>query len=342
MADVIRVGTVGYGGRFNTRGRHLDPVSRIEGLTNVAVCDIDPARLQAASQDYPGIATHPDISDMIDSGCVDLAVIVTPHNTHADLAVACLEAGLHVVVEKPFCITDAGSQRILDAGRQNDRMVAVYHNRHWDGDYMALKQIVRNGLLGKVFRIERHTGRYGPGAPSETWWRSDRAISGGALYDMGAHTVEWFLDLVGEKVEHVTGSQLKNPDWDTYDNEDHSELTIRFEGGCLATYCISRLWMANRPGWTVVGDRGSATLIDGNWLVKSLQAGYQMETWVEFHNSDWGAFWENVAEHLLDGLPLAMPASVGARVTSVLHAANRSAANGGMPVVPVFPGLSVS
>ena len=96
QAKDVKVGVVGYGGAFNMGKVHLDEMQRA-GMTPTAVAEIDRARLEVARRDFPGIETYPSVAAMLKRSAVDLLAIITPHNTHARLALQCLNAGRHVV-----------------------------------------------------------------------------------------------------------------------------------------------------------------------------------------------------------------------------------------------------
>ena len=333
MGQAIRVGAVGYGASFNMGKHHLSAISGIAGLEPVAVCDIDPERLVAAQEDFPGIAVFSHIDELLASDCIDLATIITPHNTHAELVLRCLEAKRHTVCEKPLAITSDEVTAMLAAARKNAVMLSTFHNRRWDGDFLTLCRIVREGLIGRVFRIECGFSSY---SKARDWWRSDKEISGGAIYDWGAHFTDWVLNLVDYEIASVTGFQVKNPHWHGYTNEDHAEFTIHFKEKCLATLTLSTLSMESKDRWRVLGEQGSIVYGNDCFVVRSLVKGYQMETEIPFAQGDWHAYYRNIADHLLRGGPLAITPESAARVIGVLDAADRSAANGGEAVVPVF------
>src|SRR5688500_2553514 len=98
----IKVGTIGYGGAFNMGREHLQGLLRNEGFVARAVCDLDPARLAVAEEEFPGIQTYTDVDEMLAKSDVELLVIILPHNTHHSISLKCLKAGRHVIVEKPF------------------------------------------------------------------------------------------------------------------------------------------------------------------------------------------------------------------------------------------------
>ncbi|MDP6019376.1 MAG: Gfo/Idh/MocA family oxidoreductase, partial [Candidatus Latescibacteria bacterium] len=262
----FRCGVVGYGGAFNMGRAHLSSMQKNPGMVAAGVCELDDSRRRVAEEDFPGISTYGSVGTMLRHADLDLVSIITPHNTHAKLAIQCLEARVGVVVEKPMAITSKEVKSMMAMARRRKVMLSTFHNRRWDGDFMLLRDLIhKEKLIGKVFRVEAGSGGYGK---ARDWWRADKKISGGAIYDWGAHFTDWTLDLVREKVDWVSGYQVKNSDWRGYTNEDHTEYTLRFEGGCLATITVSTLSLSGRPKWRILGHRGSIEPVDGKFLVK--------------------------------------------------------------------------
>ena len=176
----IKVGVVGYGGAFNMGKSHLNEMKRA-GMTPVAVADPDTERLKVAEQDFPRIETYTSQTQMLRKSDVNLITIITPHNTHAKLALHALRAGRHVVCEKPLAITTAECDAMIAAAKKSGVVLSTYHNRHWDGCILqAVEQIVGKGAIGEVYRIEAHAGGF---RRPRDWWRSSKTISGGILYD---------------------------------------------------------------------------------------------------------------------------------------------------------------
>ncbi|MCG2659899.1 MAG: Gfo/Idh/MocA family oxidoreductase, partial [Kiritimatiellae bacterium] len=105
-AEDIKVGVIGYGGAFNMGCAHLNEMKKA-GMTPVAVAELDAKRLEVAIHDFPGIQTYASVAKMLAKSDVNLLAIITPHNTHAALAIQCLNTGRHVVCEKPLAITTA-------------------------------------------------------------------------------------------------------------------------------------------------------------------------------------------------------------------------------------------
>ena len=329
-----RCGVIGYGGAFNMGRLHLTSMAKNKRIEVAAVCELDEARREVAKEDFPGIKTYGRVGDLLRSANLDLVTIITPHNTHSKLAVQCLSAGVNVVCEKPLAITSAEVKKMLAAAKKKKVMISVFHNRRWDGDFVVLRDLIRKEkIIGRVFSIE--AGFYGYGKQG-SWWRSNRQISGGAIYDWGAHFTDWILHIVPEQVDTVSGYQVKNAEWKDYTNEDHSEYTLRFTGGCIATLTMSNLSMSPRPRWRILGERGSIEDIGDKFLVRTMVNGRKMSTEVPFAESNWDAYYENVYKHLTGRAKLVITPESAGRVIGVLEAANISAARNSAPVKPAF------
>ncbi len=251
-----------------------------------------------------------------------LCVIVTPHNTHAELAIQCNRAGKHVVCEKPFCITIKEATAMIEASRKAGRICSVFHNRRRDGDFMTIKQVIENGAIGDVFHIDANAGSYGrPG----DWWRSSKEISGGALYDWGAHFIDWILQLVPRRIESVYGFLTKTM-WHHVTNEDHCWVMIRFENEAIATFEQSSLAAVRKPKWRILGTKGG---IEANWgdnmqVVQITDDGRRVEATVPYSQSDWDGYYRAIGDHLLEGMPLEVTPESARRVIGVFDLAEKS------------------
>ena len=327
----IRAAMVGYGGAFNMGKAHASWLNAVDGMDTVAVVDPDVSRLEAAKTDLPGIQTYKSLDDLIKKSDANLAVLITPHNTHASLAVKALKAGMHVVLEKPMCITAAEATKMIEAANASKVTLTVFHNRRQDGDYLAIKEVIEKGIIGDVFRIEAFIGGYGhPGK----WWRADKAISGGCMYDWGAHFVDWILHLKPAKITNVTGFFQKRH-WMDVTNEDETEAIIRFEDGAVASLQISSLAAVGKPRWRILGTKGG--ILDeggGSFKVRLQHEGMMAEAQVKYKQSDWAAYYRNLGKHLLEGAPLEVTPESARRVIAVIEAADKSSKSGKAVEVP--------
>src|SRR5262249_40399401 len=120
----------------------------------------------------------------------------TPNTTHFDYCLRALNAGKHVICEKPFTITYDEAQKLVALAKQNQRMLTVFQNRRWDGDFLTVQQIIRSGALGPVVEFESHFDRFRP-LPKENAWREQDLPGSGVLYDLGSHLLDQALVLFG-------------------------------------------------------------------------------------------------------------------------------------------------
>lgn len=320
----IRSAVIGYGAAFNMGRGHANWMNEA-GMQTIAACDTDPARMEAARRDFPGIRTYTDVSDLLRDEEVDLCVVILPHNLHAEVSIRCAEAGKHVVVEKPMCLTVAEADAMIDAARKNGVMLSVFHNRRWDGDYLAILEAVEQGWIGDVFQIEAYRGGYGhPG----TWWRSDKKISGGAMYDWGAHFMDWILHLIPAEVVGVNGYFQKRV-WMDVTNEDHARATVRFANGATADLELSNLSRAPKPRWRILGTKGA--IVDEGGDAFTMHVLYQnmpATVRVPYKKTDWGAYYRGIVAHLQEGAELQVKPEEARRIIAIFEAAERSAESG--------------
>lgn len=323
----IRCAILGYGASFNMGRQHSTFINATEGMTAIGVCDIDPARTQAAREDFPGVKTWPNADEMLADDDVDLVVSILPHNIHAEYAIKCLQAGRHVITEKPFCVTLDEADAMIAAAGAKGLMLTCYHNRRWDGDFCTIRQMIRQGLIGEVFEIS--CGFSGYHKPRD-WWRSDKVISGGNMYDWGAHFTDWVLQLIPEKIASIQGFFQKKV-WHQATTEDHTQAIIRFANGSMADITFSSISAVGRPRWRILGTRG-AILDDGSvkqgCRVVTHDQGQLVEQQVKWDAGIHDEYYHNIADHLLLGDELMIKPQEARRIIGVIECAEKSSKSG--------------
>ncbi|MCC6414914.1 MAG: Gfo/Idh/MocA family oxidoreductase [Opitutaceae bacterium] len=323
----IKVGVVGYGGAFNMGRMHLQDMAKA-GMTPCAVAEPDAARLAIAAQEFPGIQTYANVDEMLKKSDVNLVVLITPHNTHAPLALKCLKAGRHVVCEKPFAITTEECDAMIAAAKKAGVMVSTFHNRHWDGSIMRALEVVRSGMLGEIVRIEAHMG--GWSKPGD-WWRGSKSISGGILYDWGVHLLEYALQVVDSDVVEVTGfakagywsAQSK---WGQDTVEDEAQAVIRFKSGVWVTLTISHIDPNPKRGMMeITGTKGSFLWEYDHHEITVKQGEVTTVTKAKNPPEQWAKYYENIAAHLSKGERLVISPEWARRTIHILDLAGQSA-----------------
>ena len=324
----IRVGVVGYGGAFNMGRQHLQQM-QAAGMTPTAVVELDSARLDVATQDFPGIETYATVDEMLANSGVDLVTLITPHNTHAPLALQCLRAGRHVVSEKPLAITLEEVDAMIEAATASDTMISAYHNRHWDGRILQAVELVKEQkIIGDIVRIECHMGGYGkPG----DWWRTSRTISGGILYDWGVHLLEYSLQLIDAPLAEVSGVAFHGhwgpqTSWKDDANEDEAFVLARFERGPWLTLSMTSIDSKAKEGWVeITGTTGTLVLDGPNSKLYQHKNGNFTVTQMAHPKDEGHRYYENVRDHLVDGAPLVIDAQLARRPIQILDLAVQSA-----------------
>jgi len=344
------VGLAGYGAIARDHGRQ---VAEVPGLELRGVSDISPARRAQAEGDF-GITAHDSVDTLFADPAIDLVVVGTPPSTHAEIVLAALGAGKHVVCEKPFALHLADVDRMLTAANAAQRTLTVYQSRRWDPDFVALRRTVESGAVGKPFHLESFIGGYGHPC---SYWHSHEPISGGTIFDWGSHYFDWTLLLFRERVDTVS-AVAQTLVWQDVTNSDHVNVDLRFADGTQASFLHSDIATALKPKWYLLGTGGA---IVGDWRTESVVARGTMDELVEDRlapadsparltvlrpNGEGGVneerlalprrirngFYRNLADHLLMGEPLAVPPEEARRNIAVMEAAAHSIAQGGRPI----------
>jgi scyllo-inositol 2-dehydrogenase (NADP+) len=334
--DTIRCAIVGYGTTFHWGWIHAAWIKAVAGLELGAICTRTEESAARARHENPGVETCTDLAALLRRADIDLVTILTPHNTHADLTVQCLEAGKHVLVDKAMALTVDECDRMIDAAERNGRALAVFHNRRHDGNIRAITEVVRSGEIGEVFYAEFYAGGYAPPGPG---WYDDQAVSGGALYTYGPHVIDWLRQWIPGRPVEVTGIAHKLV-WRQSTNADHAQGLIRFANGAAASITTSRIAYLGKPQWHILGTRGAiidtaeGALTGYTREIDGLSAGsFRLKTaagerQVPYKDSDWSTYYRDLAAHLRGGAPVPVSAEEGRATIAVLEAIERSAVSG--------------
>jgi predicted dehydrogenase len=184
----IGVGLIGYG--LGGRAFHAPYVRVTEGLSLRAVVSGDAAKVYA---DLPGMTVVPSVEALLALPGIDLVIVSSPDGLHAEHAVAALRAGRHVLVDKPFATSLAAARQVAEEAEAAGRLCTVFHNRRWDADFLTLRRLLGEGVLGEVAELESRFDRWRP-VPAPVW---KEARAGGSWLDLGPHLVDQALCLFG-------------------------------------------------------------------------------------------------------------------------------------------------
>ncbi|GGY49154.1 oxidoreductase [Pseudoduganella albidiflava] len=241
------VGLVGYG--LGGAIFHAPMIAAIPGLrlARIASRSADPATLHP----YPGVRLDDTPQAMLDDPAIALVVVCTPNASHYALAKAALQAGKHVVVDKPFVLSSAEGDELAALARDRGLHLAVYQNRRWDGDFLTLRRTLESGELGAVHTYRAHFDRYAPQVKAR--WKEQAQPGAGVLWDLGSHLIDQALQLFGKP--HAVTAHLSTQR-DGAQVEDAFELVLD-HGGTKAVLHAGALVRAPGPRYQVHGTLGS-------------------------------------------------------------------------------------
>jgi predicted dehydrogenase len=248
---MIRVGLVGFG--LGGRVFHAPLVSSVEGLELAAVVE---RSTNLAAERYPGIITYRSLEELLMDSSIDLVVVSTPSGTHFEAARQVLEAGKNLIVDKPMAVTSAEIAQLMALASAKRVLLAPFHNRRWDSDFLTIQKLLHDGSLGRVVHLESTFDRWSPGSARRPW-KDDPTQGGGILLDLGTHLADQalvlFKDLFG-KPEAVCAEIGRERDGEG--SEDSFTLRLRYPGlsVTLASNCLSSL---PRPRFHMRGTKGN-------------------------------------------------------------------------------------
>ncbi len=337
---MVNAAVVGYG----HAGRHFHAylIGLVDGLNFYAVASRNAKRRESAAQDYPGVKLYDTIDRVIADDGVDLVVLATPHDTHADLAIQAMNAGKHVVTDKIMCMNAQEADAMVEASRRNDVLLSVFHNRRWDWDFLTVKKVIEDGLLGIPYLFQVAIMRYG--APRG--WRGVKKQSGGILYDFPAHLVDQALLLVHSPVKTVFCDIHDGGHWNT-DIGNYANLLMKFENGVCYQIEIGNLARAEKARWYVLGDLGGLVkygldpqerpMTTGNIDAAEEDPKNYARVWtgegereriVESVRGSWKSYYQNISDVLNNGVELIVKPEEVKRAMLIYDAAMYSARTG--------------
>lgn len=343
----VGVGILGYAPSVGQL--HGLAADHVAGLELRAICDLNSQRLSQAKEDFKDVALYTNGSDLAADEGVDLVIVATPPNLHAEHCRHMMAAGKHVLCEKPLALWSRETSALLKMSEKLGVHLSCHQNRRFDPDYLAIRNCVEAGRIGELFYLETFVGGFHHPCG---YWHSDQIVSGGTTYDWGAHYLDWIVSLLPGDVEAVMGSRHKRV-WHDVTNGDQERIQIRFTDGREAEFVHSDIAAARKPKWYLLGTKGS---ILGEWCDVTT---YDIDPIYYFHKSEIPAtemmpeitlhqrlvtgdievirptlperqpyaFHANLADHLLWGEPLAAPLADSVKVVVILEAAARSMDN---------------
>ncbi|WP_158862363.1 Gfo/Idh/MocA family protein [Leifsonia sp. AG29] len=271
----LRAGVIGLGWAGQ---QHMDAYAAIPGVELVAIAGMEDGPRAELGDTYGVERRYRDWKDLVADGDLDVVSVAVPTFLHAPIAVGALDAGIHVLSEKPIARTAAEAQTMVDAAHRSGKVLEVAFNHRRRGDIEALKAAIDAGQIGRPYHARAIWLRRA-GIPALGSWFTNREMAGGGpLIDIGVHVLDYALHLFGEPtvtaVSAVTHSELgvrgrggasggKQQVGSAYEVEDLASVLLRLEDG--GSIVLETSWAAYRPagdefGITLYGTEGGADL----------------------------------------------------------------------------------
>ncbi|OUS76653.1 oxidoreductase [Paenibacillus sp. MY03] len=341
MKNQIRVGLIGYG--FAGKTFHAPVITSVPGLELSKVVE---RRSQLSKARYPWIEVVSSVEELYSDPTIDLVVVTTPSTNHVEFTRDALLADKHVVVEKPFTATSQEAIQLIELAKERNKVLSIFHNRRWDGDFLTVKSIVQQGLLGKLSDCEFHWDGFNPVMKSDNW-RDKKGPATGVFYDLGSHFIDQAVQLFGTP-DTITGDIRITRDGGITD--DYFDVSLGYSHNLKVVLKSSRIVREPSPRYTLHGSKGSfvkygidpqeAALIAGESPSDSKNWGKEdPENWGTIHTSigdlhvrglvetqpgAYTSYYNNVCKHILGEEELAVKPEEALRTIQLIELAYKS------------------
>ena len=296
---MVRVGLIGFG--LAGQAFHA-PV--IRGVPEMELACIVERRSSRAREKYPDVRLARTVEELLADKEIQLCVIATPNDSHFELARTCLLAGRDVVVDKPFAPTLRESEELVRLAAECGRLITVYQERRWDGDFGTVKKIVQSGRLGTIVEYECRFDRFRPEPKANAWRERADQPGAGILFDLGPHVIDQALVLFGEP-RSITASAFCERETSRVDDSFDVCLEYSNSGAGLRAMARARIIaFAPGPHFLIHGTKGSF-LKYGTDPQEARLRGEDLP-----RGTDWGADWGEEAESFWGTLSLVGEPSV--------------------------------
>ena len=331
MADKrLKVGLIGYG--------HAGSIFHAPLLLaepRLELCAVATSRREQAARGLPGVECVPSPKELLADPALEAIVVASPNETHRELALAALAAGKHVVVDKPLATSAGEAEEMIAAAERAGRVLSVFQNRRWDGDFLTVKRLLAGGRLGRVRSYEARFDRHRP--QIKAGWREEEKEGSGLLFDLGSHLIDQALNLFGAPESVTADVEIRRPGARV---DDYFRVVLKY--GTMEAVLGAKMLGEPGPRFLVRGDAGSFEKYGLDPQEDALKAGRRPgdDGWgrdrpenhgllttsrgarrVETLPGAYQDYYAGLAACLLDGGPNPVPAEDARRALAVLAAA---------------------
>lgn len=338
----IRTGIIGFGlsGRvFHAPFIATNPAFRLDVISTS-----NPERAAEARAQHPGadIVDSPDAL-LARAGDLDLVVLASPAHTHLEQGLAALEAGAGIVIDKPFVPTVVDAKKLIAKSEETGKLLAVFQNRRWDGDFLTVKKLIAEGALGGIHRFESTFERWG-GATRDRWQDTTTAEQGaGITYDLGSHLIDQALQLFGPATVELADLQTVR---EGGVSEDDAFIALLHSNGVRSHLTMSRVAGQSGPRFRVLGSKSAYSVYgldnqepalklqqwpgtegygvtpEAEWGLLGIDGSDEGTVAVPTERGDYPAFYAGVADSILTGAPAPVDPREALEVVRIIERAH--------------------
>lgn len=272
----VNVGLLGFGN--SGRVFHAPIFTSVQGFNLSKIYTRNDDRKELAASLYPNAIIVDGVESIIDDPNIDLIVIGLPNTTHYEMAERALIAGKHVVVEKPFTTNYEEATALIHIAKEEDKLLSVYHNRRFDGDFLTVKKIIDSKKLGTIKEFESHFDKF-KSATDTSKWRESILPGSGLLFDLGSHLIDQAVQLFGMPKEVYADISIQRRNGLV---DDHFEIIFYYKD-LKVTLKTSMLVKEPLPRFILQGDAGSYVKYGLDPQEDELKQNLRPDEW-----EDWG------------------------------------------------------
>ncbi|MDF9798326.1 scyllo-inositol 2-dehydrogenase (NADP+) [Catalinimonas alkaloidigena] len=283
---ILKAGIIAYG---NIAQKYHAPL--LHALPGFELTTVLERHHKKAEQDYTHVKSVSSLQAMLDDTAIDLIIITTPNQFHFAQAKAALEAGKHVVLEKPFTVSSMEAEMLMQTAETEGKLLSVFHNRRWDGDFKTVQKILETGVLGELVEFESRFDRF-INYQRESYWREQNIPGAGVLYDLGPHLIDQALQLFGKPLRLYADIRKQRKDSLTDDYFDivlyYEQFKVRLKAGNL----VKEL----QPRFILHGTQGSFVKygLDVQRLTPITAEKLYSQEWGKEPQEQWGTISTNI------------------------------------------------
>ncbi len=335
----LKVGLIGYG----VAGQNFH-APFIDAHPDMDLAVVVERSSEKARERYPYIEIVKDASSIFSNESIGLVVIATPNATHFSLAQQALQAGKHVVIDKPFVPTATEGAILIELAAKQNKILTVFQNRRWDGGFLTVKDLIEKEILGHVVEYEAHFDRFRNVVNLNAWKEKEQPGSG-ILFDLGSHLIDQALVLFGLPLSIIADVRSQRPGALV---DDYFELNLMYEN-LKVTLKAGVLVKEPSPVFIVHGTKGSyvkygldpqEAALKQNVLPDAPMFGYEEKAWwgklnteidglefagpIETLPGSYKSFYENIYDSIMNGTKIAVKPSESLDVIRIIELARQS------------------